>query len=541
MNPFKLKFSLLIILYFCFVLNIFSQDLRKQAEENPLSTVFYLLSKTDKDDREREKACLAVSLASVDRFDKVKAVVNLVENDSYINDEFIGLVYYFIKIEKLDEATKLSTILLDKSKDDEYRLRELFKPLIILKRDNEVLQSISKLKDSDKIDSYFELAKIYLELNQPKNALTIIKNVTYLVDKSKYGEDKAILSLYYAKLGIETEALRFLQESIKNLNWKTGKPEYTEGRIIDKVIETYRVLGKDKEANEILEKQGIAENIPSLIQSAEIYFSKGNLNEAIDLLEQSLKLFDPKLDEGSFDLNGVISLYLKLGKIEKAEEITKSLKGNEYLQQTYLIKIIDSYIKNNNKTKAFEILSFALEQTKKIDTSEAENGSLWTSGKWDQAKYQSQIIKRLIEMQLDKEALELISNIQKPYLKAALLTEYVVSNKKRISSKKLSVYLDEAVSLLKREKTDIFDSRRYDVFAFTSRAFAEIGMKEKSSDIFSESLNTLSKEVSGASSGLLFGMCSIGVEFDKAKIKPSKNLKQSLKTIIKNWEDDEDY
>ena len=36
-------------------------------------------------------------------------------------------------------------------------------------------------------------------------------------------------------------------------------------------------------------------------------------------------------------------------------------------------------------------------------------------------------------------------------------------------------------------------------------------------------------------------MCSIGVEFDKAKIKANKNLKQSLKTIIKNWEEDEDY
>ena len=79
---------------------MFSQNLRKQAEENPLSTVFYLLSKTDKDDREREKACLAVLFASVDRFDKIKDVVESVNDDSFVSDEFVGLVYSFIKNKK---------------------------------------------------------------------------------------------------------------------------------------------------------------------------------------------------------------------------------------------------------------------------------------------------------------------------------------------------------------------------------------------------------------------------------------------------------
>ena len=205
-----------------------------------------------------------------------------------------------------------------------------------MKRDNEVLQAISKLDDSDRIDSYFELAKIYLELNQPANALTIIKNVTVLVEKSKYEEDKAILSLYYAKLGNETEALRFLQESIKDLTWKTGKPEYTQGRIIDKVIEAYRVLGKDKEANEILEKQGVFGESETQIEIAKGYLAKGNLNQAKELFEKALSKLNPTDYSDSFDLGNLIEIYIKLGELDNAEKLAKSLTGSNYMQQQQL-------------------------------------------------------------------------------------------------------------------------------------------------------------------------------------------------------------
>lgn len=54
MNFPKHNFLFLTFLVLLFSNLVFSQDLRKQAEENPLSTVLYLLSTTEKDSKEEQ-------------------------------------------------------------------------------------------------------------------------------------------------------------------------------------------------------------------------------------------------------------------------------------------------------------------------------------------------------------------------------------------------------------------------------------------------------------------------------------------------------
>ena len=468
----------------------------------------------------------------------------MVKKGSYVDENFVALTNDLIARGKVNEASKLVSFLITRAGEDEDILQKFFKPLILLERDADVMKILDKFSDSDKIDGAFELARIYLELGQTVKALDVIVSIRNLVENSKYDEDKADLGLYYAKLGKETESLRFSQESMKNLVWKMGTPEYTEGRVLNRVIETYRALGKYKVANELLTKQGKPEEIEepeNLIATAESYLAKGNRTKAQELINQSLTRLNPKEYGDSFDLGKLIELYLQLGEIEKAEKIAKSLSGSDYMQQEKLLKIADFYIKKQNNSKAFEILNFALEQTKKIDTSEEESGLLWTSNKWKQAQYQSQIALHFIDMKSDKQALELISQLKKPYLRALILTEFVAVNKKRLPSARLSSYLAEALSLLRQKQTDIFDSKKFDVFAIAARNFAEIGMQKKSNEVFAETLSTLSKEMieSGTDSGLLFAMCNIGVEFDKSKIKPNGKLRESLRQIIKSWENEE--
>lgn len=524
---------------------VLSQNLRQQAEENPLSTVFYLLSTTDKDSKEEQKACLAKSLARADRFDEIEGAAEMVEVGSYVDKDFIALANDLIARDKINEASKLVSFLKTKVGDDEYLSQKIFKPLILLKRDDEAIQILNKFSDSDKIDGAFELAKIYSELGQTDKALDIIATVTDLVEKSKYGEDKANLGFYYAKLGKQSEALRFSQEAMKNLVWRTGTPEYTEGRILDQVVDTYRTLGKNEEADELLAKQGKSEEIEkpeNLIETAANYLAKGNPAKARQLLKQSLDQLNPKDYSDSFDLGNLIEIYLKLGQAEEAEKTARSLSGSDYMQQNQLLHIADFYIKKKNNSKAFAILNFALEQTRNIDTSEEESGLLWTSGKWTQAQYQSQIARRFIDLKSDKKALELISQLKKPYLRALFLTEFVAVNKSRIPSARLNSYLEEALSLLRQKKVDIFDSKKFDVYAIAARSFAEVGMEAKSNEVFAETLSKLSEEMieNGSGGKLIFAMCSIGVEFDKSKIKPNEKLREALRQIIKSWEA-EDY
>lgn len=541
-----MKFSTTKLLFAFLVFNFclpsaFSQDLKLKAEESPLNTVFYLLSTTDKDSKKEEKACLAKSFIRANKFSELENVAGMVEQESYVDQDFVALVSSLIKIGKTEEASKFLSFLIKRFEDDDYHMQMLFKPLVLLKRDDEALQILDKFDDSEKIDGAVELAKIFLEIGQTAKALNLIESVKNLAEKSKYGEDKAVIGLYYAKLGKESEALRFLQEAMKNLDWKSGKPEYTEGRILDRVVEIYRTLKKDNEADEILARQGIIEESQTQIEIAKSYLAEGNLNKAREIFEKVVPKLNPQDYGESFDVGRLIEIYLKLGEINKAENLTKKLTGSNYLQQKYLLDIADFYIKKKNKTKAEEILNFALEQTKKIDNSEEESGSLWTSGKWDQAKYQSQIALRFVDMQYDKKALELISQLKKPYLRALMLTEFVSVNKKRIPARELSVYLEKALSLLRLKKTEIFDSRKFDVFAITARNFAEIGMTGKANDVFAETLSLLDKEMieSGSDSSLLYAMCNIGVEFENSKIAPNEKLKDSLRRIIKNWEDEE--
>ena len=533
-----LLFALLVFI-FCLP-PAFSQNLKLKAEESPLNTVFYLLSTTEKDSKEDEKACLASSFVRANKFGELEKVAGMVEQESYVDEKFVSLINNLIVTGKTEEASKFLSFLINKFGNDEDDLQMVFKPLILLKRDAEALQILNKFDDSDKIDGALAIAETYLKLGQKAKALDVIESIKNLAEKSEYGEDKANVGLYYAKLGKETEALRFLQESMKNLEWKEGKPEYSEGRILDRVVEIYRALKKDKEADEILARQGITEEPKTQTEIAESYFAEGNPTKAREIFEKIFSQLEPKEDYYNLVAERLIEIYLKLGEIDKAESLAVKLAGSDHSQQKYLLEIADFYIKQKNKTKAVEILNFAFEQTVKIDTSEAESGSLWTSGKWNQARYQSQIALRFVDLQFDQKALELISQLKKPYLRALMLTEFVSVNKKRIPAQKLKVYLDEALALLKLEQTEIFDSKKFDVLAITARMFAEIGMAKKANDVFAETLSLLDEEMieNGTDSSLLYVMCNIGVEFENSKIAPNEKLRKALREIIKNWEDE---
>lgn len=522
---------------------VFSQDLCRQAEENPLSTVLYLLSTTEKDSKEEQKACLAKSFAKVNKFGESEKAAQMFVDGGYAEEDLIAVVKIFIESKKTKEASEFASLLLKRFENDGYRLKNLWEPLVTLNRTEEALNIADQYNDDDKVDAYFLISEALLKIKKNAKVVEILNKISPIVEKSKYDKDKAKLALFYAKLGKEKKSLQFANESLKKVVWETksGILAPDDSWIVRDVFDAYLILGKYDLAFELLQKQDKTDEPKSIIKIADSYIAKGNYQKANELFEKSLKQLNPKDYSDSFDLGNIIEIYLKIGEIEKAKSLTKSLTGSNYLQQELLLKIADFYIKKKNKTKASEILNFALEQTKKIDTSEAENGSLWTSGKWDQAKYQSQIAIRLIDMQLDKKALELISQLKKPYLKALILTEFVSVNKKRILSKQLNAHLEEALLLLRRKRTDVFDSKRFDVLAITARNFAEIGMTEKANDVFAETLSLLDKEMieNGSDSSLLFAMCNIGVEFEKSKIKANEKMKESLRNIIKNWENEE--
>lgn len=114
MNFFKQKPIFIITLILALPSLIFSQNLRQKAEESPLSTVIYLLSTTDKDSKQEEKACLAKSFARAEKFGEIENAVKMVEDDSYVDEKFVALVNELIANGKINESSKLASVLIRK-------------------------------------------------------------------------------------------------------------------------------------------------------------------------------------------------------------------------------------------------------------------------------------------------------------------------------------------------------------------------------------------------------------------------------------------
>jgi hypothetical protein len=538
MKPFNT--AILCVIFLLLAVGISAQD-KLKADESPLSTAFYLLSTAEADDKVEQKACLAKSLAKTSRFGEIERVAQMAKSGSYADTNFVTVVNELISHGREKEALQFVSFLERRFTGETDKLQMLFGSLVRLKKDADALRILQEFDESDKIDGSFALTKAYLDSGHKEKASPILADVSELVGRSKYGEDKANLAYYYATLGNRTEALKFANEAMKTVTWTSGKPEYTEGRIVDRVFEIYKLLGKDEEAGELLFRQGIAEEPVSVLNEVQFHISHGNKLKANELLRDMESRLDPANDWDGIDLGRIAEMYLKLGNAEKAEFLVKRLKGNEYVLRRELLNISDFYALRNNKSRAYTVLRSALEETKQIDTSEPESGLMSTSGKWDRAQYESQIALRLMDMHFNKDALQVIAQIQKPYLRALALTEFVSVNKKRLSSSSLIPYLNEALALLRRDKTDVFDSKRFDVYAILARSFAELGLGEKANEIFTETLSKLDKEMreDGSDSSLLFAMCNIGVEFETSNIKADENLRGSLRNIIAHWENDD--
>jgi tetratricopeptide (TPR) repeat protein len=510
-----------------------------QAEENPLSTVTYLLSTTDKDDKEGEKACLAKSLGRTDRFNDIPRAIDMVVTDSFVDQDLTVVVWELIARGKPKEASTLVSLLLQRFGDSDYKLKNLIKPMIVLQRDAELDSLIEKFEPTEKIDLLFKSADVYRELGNTDKALDQLERTVGLAKASKYAADRAELALRYAQVGRQIEATELIETILRELD-----PKVRNINVVHDLMSAYRALGKFPEANELSRRFENGLNIDEtsdLVSTASRLITDGARPNALDTLARALTQLDPKEYADSFNLGDIIEIYLKIGEVKKAEQVAMSITGNRHIQQGQLLAIADRYIKAGNKTKARDILRFALQQTYKIDTSEPESGNLWTSGKWEQAQYQSQIVIHLMDLGRDTEALSLTRRIMKPYLRALVLTEYVAVNKKRISARKLGPYLEEALQLLRLPKVDVFDSKRFDVYSIAARNFAEIGMPTRANEIFAETLTELDKYVieDGSDSALLFAMCNIGVEFERSKIKSDAKVKTALRKIIRNWENDE--
>ncbi|MBX3293409.1 MAG: hypothetical protein KF881_11025 [Acidobacteria bacterium] len=522
-------------------ITVASQDARLQAEESPLSTVFYLISREQYNDGPREKACLAISFAEVGNADKAKKTASLLTEDHYAETDLILVVDSLIKNRRNREALEMALYLLKRFEKNEYRLRPLWRYLVMLDQETAAFDVARTLEPADKFESNILIAEALIEKGNKSAATTILDTLLTYLEETRYEEkrDVAKTALLFAKLGDKGKSIDLAEKAIRDISWNARPLEPDDAFTVRDIIDLYLILGEYDFAFDVARRAGEADEARFFIRLGESLVSKGRKKAAEENFRKAISLLDPKEYGDSFGLTILAEVFMRIGETDRAVTIAKTLTGSDHAQQNLLLKLAAHYQAANNRATALELMRFAYSRTLLIDTSAEESGSLWTSGKWEQAKYQAEIAIRFAKLRADKEALKLISQIRKPYLKAETLTEFVLMNKNKLPSKTLVRYLDEAVSNLRRPIDEVFDARRFDVFGKTGRAYAEIGHTAKANEVIAESLLLLANE-RGMSSGLLFGMCSIGIEFEKSKIKANEKLRAALRTIIDSWELEED-
>lgn len=533
--------SIVLFVLLTGLLSVASQDARLQAEESPLATVFYLISREQYNDRPREKACLAISFAEVGKADKAKKTASLLTEDHYAETDLILVVDSLIKNRRNREALEMALYLLKRFEKDVYRLRPLWRYLVMLDQETAAFDVARTLEPEDQFEPNILIAEALIEKGNKSAATTILDTLITYLEETQYEEQRNVAktALLFAKLGDKGKSVDLAEKAIRDISWNERPLDPDDSFTVRDVIDLYLILGEYDLAIDVARRAGEVDEPRFLIRLGESFISKGNRKAAEANFEQAISRLDPKQYGDSFDLTILAEVFMRIGETERAVTIAKTLTGSDYAQQNLLLELAANYQAANNRAKALELLRFAYSRTLLIDTSKEESGSLWTSGKWEQAKYQAEIALRFARLRADKEALKLISQIRKPYLKAEMLTEFVLMNKNKLPGKTLVRYLDEAVSNLRRPLDEVFDARRFDVLGKTGRAYAEIGYAAKANDVIAESLFLLANE-RGMSSGLLSGMCAIGIEFEKSKIKADEKLRAALRSIIDSWELKED-
>ena len=192
----RLRFKSFVLSWLVVILTVAvpSQSPPESAVEDPFSTVHYLLSKTDRASSEEGKLCFASSLAAAGRFDDIAAVVEMVEPRGGANTDFVGLVNNLISEGHTKQASELLSLLISRGENDAYDVKQFIKPLVRLGRDSDAESLISRLADTDKIDSSIILVDALREFGRNEKALAIIEKVRPLAEESKFSEDRAELA-----------------------------------------------------------------------------------------------------------------------------------------------------------------------------------------------------------------------------------------------------------------------------------------------------------------------------------------------------------
>lgn len=520
------KLSFLIAVFIFLAANIFAQDLRKKAEENPLDCAFYLLTKSE---RRFDTKNLADAFFEVGRYDDALRTIEFKEYG-----KISWLISHTSKLIEQGNETQAKTFL-DKtmsllgSEDADIDRDDLIflAPLLIKYGRNEEALSLFNLSKNDyKPRTAIGISKAFIKANQPANALKLL---SFDFEDAEIDRKAEIIELF-ARLKQTERAKKLLAEF--DMVTFLSEPSYHNRRFtLFPLINANLALGRDDRANELWQQYGEQDDGYDWLKFIDALIEFGYREKADFYLTQIESNSEMLGKEGS----GIIKRRLEFGDIEKALIIAEKISEDDdnEAQQAAFMLIADFYIAENKTDSALKVLDGAFEGARKIVFQHDPMESIGVSSGSRKVIYLRDIYKRLMKLKRFDKAFLVVNKIGSNHWIAnrfirETLADFVRQQIKSLPRKRIEAILLQIQTTYtdKDDNDEVIESK-----LLAAEIYGQIGEKTKAVSLLAEILKNV--EDSYRKETILI---DVGKVFEQNKLKANANLKKVLKEFIEDAE-----
>ncbi|MBS1792809.1 MAG: hypothetical protein JSS81_03085 [Acidobacteria bacterium] len=512
---------LVLVIFGC--LSILADDLRQKAEESPFDCAFYLATK---DSLRLDKEALANALFEVGKYDDAARAIEL-DDDEYQNiNWFVYHAWLLSKSGNDPIARKYvdKTMPLLKDADfeaDKYNLSALASLLVKYGRDDEAMSLPAKSDNPGK--TAIDISEKFLDADKPAKALEMLPQI------SEIGEVdyKAEVIELNARLKQTAKAEQLLAEFEPAA--LINEPVYHNRRfIIFPLVKAYLALGKIDRAVELWEQYGEKDDGFGWLKFIDSLLEFGRREKAAVYLGQIET--DPAIlqTEGG----AIVERYLKLGKIEKAQNLAKTMSGenDSYRQQQALMIVADYFIDNKNQKSALEILDFAFQRARRVVFKHEDFLSIGASSGTRKVIYLQNICDRLIRLGKFDKAAAVIDSIGSDHW---IAREFVLNQLLELTRRQIKTLPRRKIDANIARLQNLFTADDNEAYAISAdlgivELYAGLGEKTKAVGLLADVLEKARKSCCSENYFLL----SAGRVFVENKLEPTADLRQALRAYL---------
>ena len=522
------KAWILVALLIFTAASVRAADWRKRAEESPLDCAFYTLLQDD-GRRRTDVESVAQGYFELGRYADVFAAIGLLKDQDDQAALFNVFSTLLLTENKKSEANRFLTEAVKrlsvKDYPDERVLVQIVENLIELDRADEAMNIArtfaGELEDND---VSLAIAAKLIKIGQTEKARVFVAR-PFFRHASESLEARAKAALIYAKLK-QADRAREMLEELKQTAF-SGANEMEIGnrrrRVLPVLIDVHLELGEIEKAFELWNRHGDREDFYEFARFADDLVLYGQTEKALPLLVE----MRADKEQMSRDGSSIVKSYLKIGDVETAVVVAKSISGDDdnSAQQSAFMALADYFVAGGRTDAALDMLDFAFRRAAKIVFAHEPMQSIGASAGSLKIIYLRNIFERLLKLRRFEKAFEVINATGSDHWMAK---EFIVES--------LHAFIKPQIKTLPRKQIDALLRRIQTTFTaadeyyginaklLAADVYAQLGEKRKAVELLARVLEEGRESCCYEDHFLI----AAGIVFERNRLKADANIRKAL-------------